>query len=462
MHLRCHRYGAGYNEEATRELPVRIHILGICGTFMGGLAQLCRANGWEVNGSDEAVYPPMSDQLRKAGINLNQGYDPEVFDESLDLVVIGNVMSRGNPSVETLLNRKIPFISGPELLGRLTANMKVLAVAGTHGKTTTSSMLAWILEVSGLNPGFLIGGVPENFGVSARLGGGSVFVVEADEYDTAFFDKRSKFVHYHPDVFGINNLEFDHEDIFPDLASIETQFHHAIRRVPSEGFVVVRKGVAAIDRVLSRGLWSQQIDVGIGASISFRAKGTDLINLATGTSVSWGLLGTHNAANAELAAGMAQTLGVPIEASLSALGCFTGVARRLSQLYNDGDLVIWDDFAHHPTAIASTLQALRAEILEGPLIAVIELRSNTMKGGRHIAALMQAVNQADQVIWVIPRNLDWDAGQLLRRDGSTEINVEPLSLVESLAKICQGQLVFMSNGGFSGLQNRVVERLRSH
>jgi UDP-N-acetylmuramate: L-alanyl-gamma-D-glutamyl-meso-diaminopimelate ligase len=300
-----------YGIRCLRELALKIHIIGICGTFMGGLAQLCRQKGWEVTGSDQHVYPPMSDQLRQAGIVLHEGYDPSVLREDLDLVVVGNAMSRGNVEVEAVLDGKIPFISGPELLGRLTEEMTVLAVAGTHGKTTTTSMLAWILESQGMNPGFLVGGVPQNFGVSARLGGGQWFVVEADEYDTAFFDKRSKFVHYHPDIFGINNLEFDHADIFHDLSAIETQFHHAIRRVPSQGVVVSRAGVDAIDRMLARGCWSQQLRIGEGTSLQFRAERDRLVCDDWGLSVQWSMRGKHNAQNAELAVAMAHAVNVP-------------------------------------------------------------------------------------------------------------------------------------------------------
>lgn len=310
---------------------------------MGGLAQLCRESGWEVTGSDQRVYPPMSDQLRQAGITLTEGYDPKVLDEAPDLVVIGNAMSRGNPVVEAVLNQKVPFVSGPELLGQLTRDRTVLAVSGTHGKTTTSSLLAWILEAQGLAPGFLIGGVPKNFGVSARLGSGDVFVVEADEYDTAFFDKRSKFVHYHPDVFGLNNLEFDHADIFSDLAAIETQFHHAIRRVPGDGFVVARAGVASIERVLARGIWSQLVRVGADTAVQFDADSKWISDRATGQRVAWSMRGQHNAENAELAVAMAHAVNVPMDRAVAALAGFEGVARRLNLLFESERLRVWDE-----------------------------------------------------------------------------------------------------------------------
>ena len=429
---------------------------------MGGLAQLCRQKGWDVTGSDQHVYPPMSDQLRQAGITLHEGFDPAVLTDDLDLVVIGNAMSRGNPAVEAVLDRKIPFISGPELLGRLTANMTVLAVSGTHGKTTTTSMLAWILDAQGMNPGFLVGGVPQNFGVSARLGGGQFFVVEADEYDTAFFDKRSKFVHYHPDVFGINNLEFDHADIFADLAAIETQFHHAIRRVPSSGFVVSRIGIEAIERVSARGCWSQNISIGKETAVDFRADADALVSDALGQSIRWTMRGTHNAQNAELAVAMAHAVNVPLDRAFSSLASFEGVARRLNLLFETGNLKIWDDFAHHPTAIETTLDALsEGGASHGPLIAVIELRSNTMKAGVHGAALVNSAVSADQVIWVLPDDAAWDSSVLDRDDGSSRVVRDVLSVEDELAGQQSGQIVFMSNGGFSGIQARVVERLQA-
>jgi UDP-N-acetylmuramate: L-alanyl-gamma-D-glutamyl-meso-diaminopimelate ligase len=449
------------NYQCKRECTVKIHILGICGTFMGGLAQLCRQKGWDVTGSDQHVYPPMSDQLRQAGIVLHEGFDTSVLTDDLDLVVIGNAMSRGNSAVEAVLDRKIPFVSGPELLGRLTADMTVLAVSGTHGKTTTTSMLAWILEAEGMNPGFLVGGVPKNFGVSAHLGGGQFFVVEADEYDTAFFDKRSKFVHYHPDVFGINNLEFDHADIFADLSAIETQFHHAIRRVPSSGFVISRTGVEAIARVLARGCWSRQISIGKETAVDFHADADTLVSDALGQSIGWMMRGAHNAQNAELAVAMAHAVNVPMDRAFSSLDSFEGVARRLNLLLETGSLKIWDDFAHHPTAIETTLDALsEGGANDGPLIAVIELRSNTMRAGVHGDALLNATTNADQVIWVLPPDASWDSSVLERSDGSSRVIGDVLAVEDELASLPLGQVVFMSNGGFSGIQTRVVERLR--
>ena len=449
------------NGPSDREHNLKIHLLGICGTFMGGLAQLCRQKGWEVTGSDQHVYPPMSDQLRRAGIVLHEGFDSTVLTDDLDLVVIGNVMSRGNPLVEAVLDRKIPFLSGPELLGRLTADMTVLAVSGTHGKTTTTSMLAWILESQRMEPGFLVGGVPQNFGVSARLGGGELFVVEADEYDTAFFDKRSKFVHYHPDIFGINNLEFDHADIFADLAAIETQFHHAVRRVPGSGFVVSRSGVDAIDRVLAQGCWSNQLPIGRGTAVHFRTESGELISDALDQRIRWMMRGTHNSENAELAVAMAHTVNVPMDRAFGALTSFEGVDRRLNLLFETDNLKIWDDFAHHPTAIEATLDALRtAGTGHAPLIAVIELRSNTMKAGIHGARLLNSVTNADQVIWVLPADAAFDSSVLERTDGTSLVVRDALTLEDELAELQSGQIIFMSNGGFSGIQDRVVGRIR--
>ncbi len=428
---------------------------------MGGLAQLCCQKGWDVTGSDQHVYPPMSDQLRDAGIVLHEGFDTIVLTDDLDMVVIGNAMSRGNPVVEAVLDRKIPFVSGPELLGQLTTNMTVLAVSGTHGKTTTTSMLAWILESQGLDPGFLIGGVPRNFGVSARLGSGQYFVVEADEYDTAFFDKRSKFVHYHPDILGINNLEFDHADIFADLTAIETQFHHVIRRVPGSGCVISRSGVEAIDRVLARGCWSRQRRIGQNTEIEFVANSNELISDRFDQAVRWTMRGTHNAHNAELAVAMAHAIDLPMSQSFSVLAFFEGVARRLNLLYETADLKIWDDFAHHPTAIETTLNALsESDATRGPLIAVIELCSNTMKAGLHGSALLDSTARADRVIWVLSSETEWDTSVLKRSDGTSSVMTDLLSLERDLVGQTTGQVVFMSNGGFSGIQSRVVERLQ--
>ncbi len=424
---------------------------------MGGLAQICNQQGWQVTGSDLHVYPPMSDQLQEAGIILHEGYDPAVLSGDLDLVVIGNAMSRGNSLVEAVLDSKIPFISGPELLGRLTSEMTVLAVSGTHGKTTTTSMLSWILEHEGLSPGFLVGGVPENFGVSARRGAGKIFVVEADEYDTAFFDKRSKFIHYHADVFGINNLEFDHADIFADLAAIETQFHNAIRRIPRSGFIISRAGVGAIERVLNKGCWSNQLSIGQGTPVDFTINGNQLIASGSDMKIEWPMRGLHNAQNAELAVAMAHVVNVPMDRAFFALSEFGGVERRLNLLFENGSLKVWDDFAHHPTAIATTLDTLTEE--QTPLVAVIELRSNTMKAGVHGKSLMASAACADFVYWVLPETITWDTSLLLRSNGTSIVVRDVSALEKQLAQQASGQIVFMSNGGFSGIQKRLVARL---
>lgn len=426
---------------------------------MGGLAAWCVAQGWTVTGSDHAVYPPMSDQLRALGLVLSDGVDLAQLDPRPDLVVIGNALSRGHPVVEAVLDRGIPYISGPALFGQLTRGRTVLAVSGTHGKTTTSSLLAHILDAAGQRPGFLIGGVPLNFGVSARVGEGPV-VVEADEYDTAFFDKRSKFLHYHPDIFGINNLEFDHADIFLDLAAIERQFAHALRVVPGQGTVVARAQVPAIERVLAAGCWSQRIAIGAGTDVAFVADGESLCDTATGQRVAWQMRGQHNAANAELAVAMAEAVGVPRAVSLGALTDFQGVARRLNRLGAVGDLTVWDDFAHHPTAIAVTLAAIRELAGDTPVTAVIELRSNTMKAGVHLAALPAAVAAADAVHWVVPAAGAFDP-KPLESGRHVQIWHDMQALEQALSTVGPGHLVFMSNGGFSGIQTRVFNNLKS-
>lgn len=427
---------------------------------MGGLAAWCVAEGWTVTGSDHAVYPPMSDQLRGLGIALSEGDDLAQLHPRPDLVVIGNALSRGHPVVEAVLDQGIPFLSGPALWGQLTRDRTVLAVSGTHGKTTTSSLLAHILDVAGLDPGFLIGGVPLNFGVSARSGTGPV-VIEADEYDTAFFDKRSKFLHYHPDVFGMNNLEFDHADIFPDLAAIERQFQHGLRVVPGRGHVVARAQEPAIERVLAAGCWSTLVRVGAQTDYQFAVDGDGICDLLTGQRVSWVMRGQHNAANAELAVAMAVAVGVERAAGFAALTSFQGVARRLTYLGLAGDLTVWDDFAHHPTAIAVTLAAVREAAGPAPVIAVIELRSNTMKAGVHAKALPEAVQLADVVHWVVPEGPHSLAHSLADPSRQRYVWQDLDALTHCLSDASAGHLVFMSNGGFGGIQQRVFNNLKS-
>ena len=398
-----------------------IHILGICGTFMGGLALIARAAGHRVTGCDSGVYPPMSTQLQAEGIALVEGWDAGQLDLAPDLLVVGNVVSRGNPLMEAILDRGLPYTSGPQWLAEnVLAGKWVLAVAGTHGKTTTSAMLAWILEDAGLAPGFLIGGVPNNFGVSARLTETAYFVIEADEYDTAFFDKRSKFVHYRPRTAILNNLEYEHADIFPDLAAIETQFHHLVRTVPRRGLLVVDGSSDALQRVLARGAWTPIERVGIrdGWHAAPReGKGGDAweincADVALGT-LSWTLQGEHNTRNALAALAAARHAGVRPEQAIAALGRFTSVKRRMEVRGVVGGVTVYDDFAHHPTAIATTVAGLRKAVGAARIVAVIEPRSNTMKLGTIKAALAPSLAAADLVFGYGAR------GGMTRSDGTS-------------------------------------------
>src|SRR5690606_8473053 len=393
---------------------MHIHILGLCGTFMGSLAVLAKELGHRVTGSDANVYPPMSTQLEAQGIQLTQGYEPSQLDPAPDLVVIGNALSRGNPAVEYVLNKGLPYVSGPQWLAdHVLQGRWVLAAAGTHGKTTTSSMLAWVLEHAGMSPGFLIGGVPQNFGISARLGGTPFFVVEADEYDSAFFDKRSKFVHYRPRTAILNNLEFDHADIFPDLAAIERQFHHLVRTVPASGLVIYPQQEQALQRVIDMGCWTPAQTTGAGGNWQARLLAEDGSRFEV-----WldGQLqgganrqpnGAHRVANAPAALAAARHVGVTPEQGIAALAGFASPKRRMEKLIEINDITLYDDFAHHPTAIATTLAGLRAQIGGERLIAIIEPRSNTMRLGSHMAALPASVKDASEVIWYQPPGLDW-------------------------------------------------------
>ncbi|MFT7372453.1 MAG: UDP-N-acetylmuramate: L-alanyl-gamma-D-glutamyl-meso-diaminopimelate ligase, partial [Oleiphilaceae bacterium] len=396
---------------------MHIHILGICGTFMGSLAVLAREVGLKVTGCDQSVYPPMSTQLEEQGIGLISGYDLSQLDLGADLYVIGNAISRGNPLLEEILNQGLPYTSGPGLLAdKILPGKWVLGVSGTHGKTTTSSMLAWILEYAGMKPGFLIGGVPGNFGYSARLGDTPFFVIEADEYDSAFFDKRSKFVHYRPRTFIVNNLEFDHADIFSDLAAIQTQFHHVIRTIPSNGRVIYPAKVEAIDQVLAKGCWAEKQYFSEKSQDStekdespvwrqLNASGSEFqVMLEDDTqTVNWSLTGKHNVENGMAAMLAARHVGVTLAHSAEALSCFKGVKRRMECLANIkttcGVVSIYDDFAHHPTAIKTTLDGLRRHVGKANIIALIEPRSNTMKMGVHAKTLLASAEQADHVIW---------------------------------------------------------------
>ncbi|PLW83883.1 UDP-N-acetylmuramate:L-alanyl-gamma-D-glutamyl-meso-diaminopimelate ligase [Kineobactrum sediminis] len=450
-----------------------IHILGICGTFMGGIALLARELGYKVTGSDTNVYPPMSTQLQAAGIDLMEGYAASHLQPAPDQVVVGNAMSRGNPAVEYMLNAGLAYTSGPQWLSENLLHDKwVLAVAGTHGKTTTSSLLAWILDYAGLQPGFLIGGVPGNFGLSARGGGSDFFVVEADEYDTAFFDKRSKFVHYRPRTLVINNLEFDHADIFPDLAAIQRQFHHLLRCIPGEGLVVHREGIAAIDETLAMGCWTPTSTFGIGGTpdwqaelladdgASFRVHAPD----GTAHAVQWDYLGQHNVENALAALAAARHVGVPVAVAVAALAGFLGVKRRLELLGEVAGVAVYDDFAHHPTAIATTLQGLRASVGSGRVIALIEPRSNTMRLGQYRTQLAACTADANQVYWFQPPGLDWSLETMIAQSpvpASLGTDVSELARQVTAYARPGDRVVIMSNGSFGGIHHLLLNELEA-
>lgn len=450
-----------------------IHILGICGTFMGGIALLARELGYRVTGSDSSVYPPMSTQLSDAGIELMEGYLPEHLAPRPDCVVVGNAMTRGNPAVEYMLNEGISYTSGPQWLSeKLLQGKWVLAVAGTHGKTTTSSLLAWILEFAGLAPGFLIGGVPGNFGLSARMGASDFFVVEADEYDTAFFDKRSKFVHYRPRTLSINNMEFDHADIFDNLAAIQRQFHHLVRCVPGEGAIVHPSGVAAVDETLALGCWTPTVSFSAaqGAKADWQARllsadGSEFsLSSPRGqaVTVNWSHCGLHNVENALAACAAAAHVGVPSAVAADALNAFQGVKRRLELLGEIDGVTVYDDFAHHPTAIATTLAGLRARSGSGRLIALLEPRSNTMRMGRHREQLAASTREADQVYWFQPEGMDWSLESVVAGSPVPAALVSDIdALAERVAADSKAgdQVVIMSNGGFGGIHEKLLARL---
>lgn len=448
---------------------MHIHILGICGTFMGSLAQLAVAEGHRVTGSDANVYPPMSTQLTRAGIEITEGYDPAQLQPAPDLVVVGNALSRGNPCVEYLLNAGLRYTSGPQWLGdHFLPGRHVLAVAGTHGKTTTASMLAWILEHAGLAAGFLIGGVPLNFGVSARLGETPLFVVEADEYDTAFFDKRSKFLHYHPRTLVLNNLEFDHADIFPDLAAIKTQFHHLLRTVPENGLVIVPQDDVNLASVLERGCWTSVESTGADGQWRAHLLAKDgsafevLLDGAVVGRVEWSQTGDHSVANALVAVAASRHVGVTPYSACDGLSGFLGVRRRMEYLASIGDIRVYDDFAHHPTAIATTLQGLRRKVGGDKIIAVIEPRSNTMKMGTHRAELAAATRDATLALWFQPPGMDWSLGDAVHGvDGQGKVVSDIEQLIEETVRAAgnRAHIVIMSNGAFGGLHSRLIARL---
>ena len=439
-----------------------IHILGICGTFMGGIAALAKQAGYRVTGCDTNVYPPMSTQLEAQGITLIEGFGVEQLDLQPDVFVIGNVVSRGNPLMEEILNRNLPYISGPQWLAdTLLCDKWVLAVAGTHGKTTTSAMLAWILEYAGLNPGFLIGGVPENFGISARLTESPFFVIEADEYDTAFFDKRSKFVHYHPRTAILNNLEFDHADIFADLAAIETQFHHLVRTVPGTGLIISNGREASLDRVLQRGCWTPVERFGTDAGWQIDADSRVTLRGALHGTLNWELFGEHNRHNALAALAAARHAGVPVTQGLAALSEFKNVKRRMEVRGVVKGITVYDDFAHHPTAIATTVDGLRQKVGSARILAVLEPRSNTMKLGVMKDALPGSLKDAD-LVFCYAGNLGWDARGALAPLGSKAIVEDDLGvLIEKIIAAAKSgdHILVMSNGGFGGIHEKLLKQL---
>ncbi len=453
---------------------MHIHILGVCGTFMGGIAALAKASGHRVTGSDRNVYPPMSTQLASLGIDVVEGFGPGELDPVPDIVVVGNVMTRGHPVIEALLDRGIPYASGPEWLAReVLKDRWVLAVAGTHGKTTTTSLLAWILEHAGLEPGFLIGGVPQNFGDSARLGRPPFFVIEADEYDTAFFDKRAKFVHYRPRTAVLNNLEFDHADIYPDVASIERQFHHLVRTIPQAGRIVWNAADARLCETLAMGCWTPLegfARAGAEGAHWTAAAGADDFSrfevLQAGRpcgTVEWSLIGAHNVDNALAAIAAAHHAGVPVSQAIGALGAFRGIARRMQLKGEVEGIRVYDDFAHHPTAIETTIDGLRRRAGAHRIIAVLEPRSNTMRMGVHRATLAPSLAGADEVWLYAPPDLGWDAAEVVRalgERGRIAAEIDPLAL--SLAKSLRpgDNVLIMSNGGFGGLHGKLIAALQ--
>lgn len=455
---------------------MHIHILGICGTFMGGIAALAKQAGFRVTGCDANVYPPMSTQLEAQGIELIHGYTADQTTMNPDVYVIGNAVSRGNPLMEEILNQGLPYTSGPQWLAEHVLHGKwVLAVAGTHGKTTTASMLAWILEYAGLAPGYLIGGVPENFSVSARLPGkpkqdpnstSPFFVIEADEYDTAFFDKRSKFVHYHPRTAVLNNLEFDHADIFEDLAAIEKQFHHLVRTIPQNGLVVVNAKETNLQRVIDKGCWTPvesfgQVDSwhaehaeNAGAfEVMFAGKAHGKVN--------WDIIGEHNRMNALASIAAARHVGVPVTESIAALIEFKNVKRRMELRGEVNGISVYDDFAHHPTAIATTVAGLRAKVGTSRILTVLEPRSNTMKLGVMKRALPNSLADAD-LVFSYGGNLDWDLeGAMQPLAEKSQVFMDLEQLITAIAKTAQpsDHILVMSNGGFGGIHQKILDLL---
>jgi UDP-N-acetylmuramate: L-alanyl-gamma-D-glutamyl-meso-diaminopimelate ligase len=457
---------------------MHVHILGICGTFMGGIAAIAKAAGHKVTGSDRNVYPPMSTQLRALGIELVEGFEASQLDLAPDVVVVGNVMTRGVPVVEALLDRGLPYASGPEWLAReVLKDRWVIAIAGTHGKTTTTSLVAWILEYAGLAPGFLIGGVPANFNTSARLGAAPFFVIEADEYDTAFFDKRAKFVHYRPRTLVLNNLEFDHADIYPDVASIQRQFHHLVRTVPGSGSIIWNAGDERLAQTLKMGCWTPlqgfsgasavpgpqtRWSPGANAAADFSRFEVRESGVVRGT-VEWDVMGAHNMENALAAIAAAHHAGVPVATAIEALRSFKGIARRMQLRGEVHGIRVYDDFAHHPTAIATTVDGLRRRVGRERILAVLELRSNTMRMGVHNDLIGPALAAADEVFVFTPPDLGWDTAPLIRELGARGHGI---ATIDGLAQSVSGQaaagdsVLVMSNGGFGGLHEKLLTALR--
>lgn len=454
---------------------MHLHILGICGTFMGSLALLARDLGHTVTGSDQNVYPPMSTQLENAGITLMQGYDRSHLQPHPDLVIVGNAMKRRIDAVEYMLNAGLPYVSGPQFLAdHVLQGKHVLGVAGTHGKTTTTTMLAWVLDQAGLEPGFLIGGVPLGFKESARLGGGKYFCVEADEYDSAFFDKRSKFVHYHPKTAILNNLEFDHADIFDDLAAIQKQFHHLVRTIPSEGCIIAPVTETHIDEVLEMGCWTPVVRTSLTAQAQaalsaeqLQADGSHFKVLQDGVvqgEVCWNMTGQHSVANALATIAAAAHVGVSIETACAALSNFGGVKRRMELLDTVRGIEVYDDFAHHPTAIDTTLEGARKRLGERKLWAIIEPRSNTMRMGSHKDGLAHSARLADEVIWYQPEGLDWDLQPVVAAAPNKAKIARTLDDIIHTVSQEAGEgdaVVIMSNGGFGGLHQKLLSALKS-
>jgi UDP-N-acetylmuramate: L-alanyl-gamma-D-glutamyl-meso-diaminopimelate ligase len=451
---------------------MHVHILGICGTFMGGIAALAAAAGHRVTGSDRNVYPPMSTQLKRLGVAVVEGYDAEQLEPAPDCVVIGNALSRGNPAVEAVLERGLPYCSGPEwLASHVLRDRHVIAVAGTHGKTTTASLLAFMLDDAGVDTGFLIGGIPVNFDASARLGTAAFFVVEADEYDTAFFDKRAKFVHYRPRTLVMNNLEYDHADIYKDLDAIVWQFHQLLRTVPANGRILVNAGDSNLQTVLRAGCWTPVETFGVDSDADWRGRFLDAAERRLAISgpggeaqATWSLGGLHNLENALAAVSAAQSAGVPLARAVEALSRFEGVQRRMQRTATVSDIAIYDDFAHHPTAIRRSLAGLKRRFPNQRIVVALEPRSNTMKLGVHNETLAPALAEADLVFVYRPPEMDSNFEQAVAPlGGRLQFHGDYDELVAAIAAAARAgdQLVFMSNGGFGGVRQKLTAALRA-